>query len=87
MISVILLTTGACALCDEAKASLERVGQDFPLDIDVVPVDTERGKRLAHQAGIAFPPGVIVAGQPFSYGRLSERKLRRHLQRRPPDQP
>jgi len=81
VISVILLTQPACALCDQAKASLDRVGQDFPLDIEIVPVDSELGARLARQVGMAFPPAVIVAGQPFSYGRLSEGKLRRHLQR------
>jgi len=30
---------------------------------------------------MAFPPAVFVDGQPFSYGRLSERKLRRTLDR------
>jgi hypothetical protein len=29
-----------------------------------------------------FAPGVLVDGEPFSYGRLSERKLRRELRRR-----
>jgi hypothetical protein len=29
-----------------------------------------------------FPPGVFLNGEPFSYGRLSERKLRRELDRR-----
>lgn len=32
--------------------------------------------------GILFAPGVLVDGAPFSYGRRSERKLRRHLARR-----
>ena len=29
-----------------------------------------------------FPPGIFVDGEPFSYGRLSEKKLRRELDRR-----
>jgi hypothetical protein len=28
-----------------------------------------------------FAPGVLVDGRPFTYGRLSERKLRRALER------
>jgi hypothetical protein len=36
---------------------------------------------------VLFAPGVLVDGAPFSYGRLSERKLRRtldkHLQEHP----
>ncbi|MGH9252739.1 MAG: hypothetical protein ACRD0W_24965 [Acidimicrobiales bacterium] len=29
-----------------------------------------------------FPPGVLLDDDPFGYGRLSERKLRRELARR-----
>jgi hypothetical protein len=29
-----------------------------------------------------FPPAVFLGGEPFSYGRVSERKLRRELDRR-----
>ena len=28
---------------------------------------------------VPFPPGVLIDGEAFSYGRLSERKLRREL--------
>lgn len=31
-----------------------------------------------------FAPGLLVDGEPFSYGRVSERKLRRTLARRRP---
>jgi len=34
---------------------------------------------MARAAGIMFPPGILIDGEPFSYGR-SERKLRRALQ-------
>jgi hypothetical protein len=39
------------------------------------------GQRLAMQGGLLFPPGILIDGKPFSYGRLSERKLRRELDR------
>jgi hypothetical protein len=29
-----------------------------------------------------FTPGVLIEGEPFSYGRLSERKLRRSVSTR-----
>ena len=38
-------------------------------------------QRLATQGGLLFPPGILIDGEPFSYGRLSERKLRRELDR------
>jgi len=30
-----------------------------------------------------FPPGLFLDGEPFSYGRPSERKLRKALERQP----
>jgi hypothetical protein len=42
------------------------------------------GRRLAAQAGMLFAAGVLVDGEPFSFGRLSERKLRRRLDTRMP---
>ncbi len=29
-----------------------------------------------------FPPGIFIGGEPFSYGRPSEKKLRRELEKR-----
>lgn len=49
------------------------------MEVEVVDMGTERGQQLVASSGMAFPPGVLVDGRPFSYGRLSERKLRREL--------
>jgi hypothetical protein len=35
--------------------------------------------RGFERGGIMFPPGLFVGDKPFSYGRLSERRLRREL--------
>jgi len=45
-------------------------------------VASPEGQALAERGGILFPPGVFLDGAPFSYGRLSERRLRRELRRR-----
>lgn len=45
------------------------------------------GRAMAAAAGMAFPPGVLLDGEPFSYGRLSERKLRRELARHAASRP
>jgi len=79
MTHVTLLTTTDCHLCHQARQVLDRVAADHPIDLEVVAVETERGKRLAVEANLVFPPGVLLDGQPFSHGRLSERKLRRTL--------
>ncbi len=43
-----------------------------------------RGPGARRAWGILFLPGVFLDGVPFAYGRLSERRLRRELQRRSP---
>jgi hypothetical protein len=81
-ITVTLLTRGDCKLCDHAKDVLETVARDHSLVVAEVDITTPAGIAQATDAGILFAPGVLVDGEPFSYGRLSERKLRRHLTRR-----
>ncbi|WP_216214748.1 glutaredoxin family protein [Amycolatopsis aidingensis] len=79
---VTLLTQPDCAFCDHAEQVLRRVGRDHPLRITEVDLGSERGRDLARRAGVMFAPGVLIEGRPFSYGRLSERKLRRTLEKR-----
>lgn len=77
-----LLTQTQCSFCDQAKEALDRLAEDFDLQIHVVDVEDAEGQSLAEAAGLVFPPGVFIDGELFSYGRLSERKLRRHLRTR-----
>lgn len=79
---ITLLTKADCDLCEHAKAVLARVAADTPgVETEAVELTSETGRRLAERAGMAFPPAVLVDGEPFSFGRLSERKLRRALAR------
>lgn len=82
MTSVTLLTTRDCALCEQAKEVLQRLTPEFDLHVQQVDVATDIGRDLAQRAGMAFPPAVLIDDEPFSYGRLSERKLRRELRTR-----
>jgi glutaredoxin len=86
-VPIVVLTQPACGLCDFAKSILARLGEHYRLSVTEISLDTEAGRRLAAQAGMMFAPGVLVDGQPFSYGRLSERKLRRLLDRRTTSSP
>lgn len=81
-VEITLLTQHACAFCDHAKDVLRRVGQDHPLRVTEIDLAGEEGQRLATRAGVMFAPGLLVDGEAFSYGRLSERKLRRALSKR-----
>jgi hypothetical protein len=79
---VLLLTQDHCGLCEHAKRILERLATKYPLTVTVQELASREGRALAERGGILFPPGVLLDGQPFSHGRLSERKLRRELDRR-----
>jgi glutaredoxin len=76
---IVLLTKDECELCDQAKATLERLSAEFKLRVREVALDSTEGAELAREAGAPFPPVVFVDGRAFSYGRVSERKLRKTL--------
>ncbi len=86
MTEVTVLTQHDCRFCDIATAVLDRVGHDHRLVIRRVDLDSDEGRELAARHGVVFAPGILLDGEMFSYGRLSERRLRRHLDRaaRPP---
>lgn len=81
-VEVVVLTQADCGFCDQAKETLARVAEDFELRISEVDVASSEGEELARRSGVMFPPGVLLDGRLFSYGRLSERKLRRELGKR-----
>jgi len=81
---VTLLTAPDCALCEHAKTVLTLVGAEHPLRVEEIALDTEQGAQLATRAGVLFAPGILLDGRPFTFGRLSERALRRALIRRTP---
>jgi hypothetical protein len=79
---VTLLTQDDCAMCEHAKQVLARVGADHPLEVREIGLATPEGQDLALRHGVLFAPGVLLDGESFAHGRLSERKLRRVLARR-----
>lgn len=81
MIRITLLTQVDCAFCEHAKQVLRRVGSDHPFDVTEVGLDTDEGQALATRMGMPFAPGLLIDDEPFGYGRISERRLRRTLSR------
>lgn len=79
---ITLLSRDNCGFCERAKQVLARVGVRYPLQIIEISLDSPEGQAIAASAGILFAPGVLVDDQPFSFGRLSERKLLRALEKR-----
>lgn len=78
-LEVTLLVQSACSLCDHAKAVLARVGADHPLTVREVDLAGDEGRAMAERGGVLFAPGIFVDGEPFGFGRLSEKRLRRAL--------
>lgn len=79
---VILLTQENCAFCDQAKEMLDRLSSEYPISVSTLDLSMPEGQALAGRGGVMFPPGIFLDGEPFSYGRPSEKKLRRELDRR-----
>lgn len=81
-IDILLLTQANCGFCEDAKELLDRLAREYQLRVSTVDLATPRGQQLAAEGGVMFPPGIFIDGDPFSYGRPSERKLRKALTKR-----
>ena len=79
MNEVLLLTKADCHFCEHAKEVLARLATKHRLHVREVPLESEEGKALGLESAAPFPPVVFLNGWAFSYGRLSERKLRKAL--------
>ena len=82
VLRVLLLVQENCAYCEAASAILGRLSAKYPLAVSTVSLETAEGQVLAERNGILFPPGIVIEGEPFAYGRPSEPKLRREIERR-----
>jgi thiol-disulfide isomerase/thioredoxin len=82
VVKVALLTQQQCAFCEQAKEMLSRLAAEYPLSVSTLDVGTAEGQEAAERGGVLFPPGILLDSEPFSYGRPSEKKLRREIERR-----
>lgn len=80
--NVLLLTQEHCGFCTQAKEILDRLSAEYGFSVSTLDVSSPEGEALAVQSGLLFPPGIFLDGEPFSYGRSSERRLRREIERR-----
>lgn len=78
-LDVLILVQADCHFCRDAQALLDRLAGEYPLRIRTLDMRTPEGERMALQAGLLFPPGILLNGRPLCYGRPSEGKLRRAI--------
>lgn len=81
-VDVLILTQDNCGFCDDAKDLFQRLEREFPLSVRMMDINSPEGRELAASGGVLFPPGILIGGEPFSYGRPSERKIRKEIERR-----
>lgn len=76
---VTLLTKADCDACVRAKEILGQLSHEIAFELRLVNLDDPDGQALACEHGVLFAPGVIIDGRLSTYGRPSERRLRRDL--------
>ena len=79
---ILLLSQEQCGFCTQAKEMLDRLAVEYGLAVSTLDLSSPEGQTLAVRSGLLFPPGIFLDGEPFSYGRPSERKLRSEIERR-----
>jgi hypothetical protein len=81
MTDVVVLTSPACHLCEDALDALAELGREFPIRVREIGMESPQGRELIRMHRPAMPPAVLLDGVLFSAGRLPRKKLRRLLER------
>ncbi|WP_026930127.1 glutaredoxin family protein [Glycomyces tenuis] len=79
MTHIILLTEPRCDLCDRAKEILHYLSAEFEFLLTEIDLASDEGRELAMRHIVLFAPSLIIDGELFGYGRISEHKLRQTL--------
>lgn len=80
-IKVTILSREDCQFCVMAKELFNRLKDEFRLKIEIIDIDSEEGQRNLTKYRFLFLPGILINDLPFSYGRPSEKKIRKELLR------
>lgn len=78
-IDIVLVGAPACHYCDDAQALLDELGARVKMSVRKVELHSDEGRALAVAHRIPFPPLLLVNGAYFGHGRISQRKLEKHL--------
>ena len=69
-------------MCETAEQLLARLEAEYGFTLYTIEFDSPAGQAFARWAGMRFAPGIFINLEPICYGRPSEGKLRRELERR-----
>ena len=76
MPTITVVHAPACHLCVDAQEALTALGQEIPIQVDLVEADSPAGTALVDTYRPSMFPLVLLDGAFFSQGRLPRRKLR-----------
>ena len=80
-IEITLVTSPGCHFCAHAHRALDAAAAEIAIEIREVALDSDEGRALQAKWRPPFPPMLLIDGDLFGYGRISQRKLMRHLAR------
>ena len=78
-IEIVLVTAPGCHFCEDAADFLDELDSPAPLLVRELPLNSDEGRALAVRHRVPFPPILLIDGVLFGHGRISHRKLERHL--------
>jgi glutaredoxin len=81
-LDVVILTKTDCHFCEMATEILGSLESEFNLEIRRVDLSSQEGNLIAQKVRLPIPPGILIDDELFSYGRPSERRLRREFGKR-----
>ncbi len=81
MVDVLVVTSPACHLCEEALEVLGELASEYGLTVRETPIGSVEGQAAFERFHPPLPPFVVIDGELFSSGRLPRKKLRGHLER------
>ncbi len=81
MIEVVVVSSPACHLCEDAVEALAELSNEFPLTVREVDIRSLEGEALVRAHRPPMPPAVLVNQELFSSGRLPRKKLRKLLEK------
>lgn len=81
MVDVLVVTSPACHLCDDALEALGELADEYDLNVRETSIDSVEGQTVFRRFRPPLPPFVLIDGRLFSSGRLPRKKLHRHLER------
>ena len=78
-IDLLMVTSEACHFCEAAQELIAALSDEYPIRLRAVDILAAEGHQIMRHNRVPFPPALLVAGEFHGYGRISERRLRRHL--------